>query len=388
MDRIRERIRELVDWFIPHDVKAKALSNQFMRARVLVGLLLISAIGTAFALTTTLRAESFASTEQIFSNGIPVITLCAYVGCLFFLKLNGSIRYTVNFFAVIAYISIVGSGLTIEGIQNTPALQLLIIIPVWTFLIAGRAWGMFWVGIIAITIGSYFAGTMSGTEPPLHTPQSSLMNSQYAVWLLAIVVISVCLFIYENQFESLTKTLAEQNRRFAHEAMHDPLTGLCNRKLFLDHAQQAIDFAISEKLNAAFIYIDLNDFKPVNDTYGHHIGDSILQIIAQRLKSVVRSSDTVARLGGDEFVVLLYGVNNVTSIETTTRKIVRSLGTPINLDDTTITVGASVGVVTVPNEGTQLDEILKRADRAMYNAKNSDKNICFDSANPHAGLQV
>ncbi len=147
-----------------------------------------------------------------------------------------------------------------------------------------------------------------------------------------------------------------------------------NRTLLEEHALKAIDFAIAENLKAAMIYIDLDNFKPINDNLGHHSGDEVLKIVGQRLKHVVRSSDTVARLGGDEFAVLLHGAKDRGSIHFLSSKLLTALREPIEIEAGTVTITASLGVIIIPDDGTQLDMILRLSDSAMYEAKKTRGN--------------
>lgn len=150
-------------------------------------------------------------------------------------------------------------------------------------------------------------------------------------------------------------------------AFHDPLTGLANRSKFESDA--AIHLSLSERKGwrTALLYIDLDHFKEVNDTFGHEAGDLVLRALAERMRAEVRDGDITARLGGDEFVVLLPDVGD--DAEAIARRLHGALTSPVALDDTETSVGASIGMAFFPEDGRDLDLLRKRSDDAMYAAK-------------------
>lgn len=158
-------------------------------------------------------------------------------------------------------------------------------------------------------------------------------------------------------------------------AHHDFLTGLPNRALFLDRLACALSIAKRSGNALAVLFIDLDGFKAVNDTHGHDAGDTVLQVVAQRLRKVIRTSDNVARLGGDEFTVLLNHVGSHNSAEIVAEKILQLLLDPIELGSAHMCdVGASIGISLYEGGEVQAEHLLKQADSAMYQAKLAGKN--------------
>ncbi len=167
------------------------------------------------------------------------------------------------------------------------------------------------------------------------------------------------------------RTLTEQLSR---QALHDPLTGLPNRTLLMDRISQAQQRVNRQGGFQALLLIDLDDFKSVNDTYGHHVGDQILVALAARLRSIQRSSDTLCRLAGDEFVYLAEDLNEVADAETLAKRIVGVLSEPFVLDNSTIERNASAGLVVWGASSKQSAiELLQAADTAMYESKRQGK---------------
>lgn len=166
----------------------------------------------------------------------------------------------------------------------------------------------------------------------------------------------------------------EVEEKIRHMASHDTLTGLPNRALFKDRLESARNLALRNRQKLAILFVDLDDFKHANDTFGHDGGDQLLMEVSRRLLMTVRMSDTVARLGGDEFVVLLNGVSSRESIEEVVKKILAVLGEPIMLARGEIRAHASIGVSLFPEHGHDIDKLISLADRAMYDIKESGKN--------------
>jgi diguanylate cyclase (GGDEF)-like protein/PAS domain S-box-containing protein len=154
------------------------------------------------------------------------------------------------------------------------------------------------------------------------------------------------------------------------QALHDPLTGLPNRALFNDRLSSAIATAQRQDTPLSLLMLDLDGFKAVNDTRGHHAGDLVLVEIASRLSGTLRESDTAARIGGDEFVLMLPATPLLGAIETS-RALVDFIVAPIAVEGKPLTVGASIGIAVFPNHGRDAQVLLAAADSAMYEAKRS-----------------
>ena len=164
------------------------------------------------------------------------------------------------------------------------------------------------------------------------------------------------------------KLAEERIQRVAH---HDSLTGLPNRLLFNDRLDQAISLAKRNSRQFALLYLDLDKFKPVNDTLGHTIGDELLKDVATRIRRQVRESDTVARIGGDEFIVILLDIAGRDQAETVARKIVAAISAPFQLGGLkqSVDIGTSIGIAIYPDDARDADALVKAADAAMYSAK-------------------
>lgn len=164
--------------------------------------------------------------------------------------------------------------------------------------------------------------------------------------------------------------------RLEHEATHDPLTGLANRVLFYRRLEEAMMHAAEEGFSLAVMYIDLDDFKQVNDLHGHAVGDALLKAVAERLHHGVRMADTAARLGGDEFALLFVGVQETNECPPLCAKVEQEVGQPVEVDGLRLTPRCSVGYALYPRDGGSLDALLNASDARMYQAKRARKEKC------------
>ncbi|MBU1236124.1 MAG: EAL domain-containing protein [Gammaproteobacteria bacterium] len=168
--------------------------------------------------------------------------------------------------------------------------------------------------------------------------------------------------------------LKEQEKQLVQMAYFDALTGLPNRALLADRIVQASAQTRRSKKLMALCYLDLDGFKPINDTWGHDVGDQLLIEVANRFKATLRAGDTVARLGGDEFVLLMLGLEDIAECEQAVQRMLHAVGDPLLVAPQPVTLSASVGVAIFPLDDGDADTLLRHADQAMYRAKQSGKN--------------
>ena len=174
-----------------------------------------------------------------------------------------------------------------------------------------------------------------------------------------------------NRALQLAETMTEELR---HMAQHDPLTGLPNRALFSDRLNQELARAKRQHGRFAMVFLDLDYFKPINDNYGHDVGDHVLRWVARQLSASVRAGDTVGRLGGDEFVVLLAQLSASEAVLALAEKLHQALKQPFLVDGHELSISCCVGVAVYPEDGTDALTLTKGADDAMYRAKAAGRN--------------
>ncbi len=183
---------------------------------------------------------------------------------------------------------------------------------------------------------------------------------------------------YTNQLETdiATKTyeIEKQKNTLYDQAHHDALTGLPNRMLFNDRLEHGIEQAKRHKTQIALFFIDLDNFKQINDSLGHPIGDRVLITVTERLKAKIRKEDTLARLGGDEFTVIMDGLKEMQDVSLLAQKVLDVVMQPIHIEGHTLYISCSIGISLYPQDDTDTNNLIKYADAAMYKAKEEGRN--------------
>ena len=180
--------------------------------------------------------------------------------------------------------------------------------------------------------------------------------------------------LLEEKVQQRTNELTSANQNLRFLATHDNLTGLPNRALFFDRLEQIIRSSRRAKQSFALLFIDLDDFKRINDTYGHLVGDQVLKDVSGFLRTAVRDSDTVARLAGDEFTIILENVQAIENVKVIAKKTLAAVSQPIEIMPETIMMTVSIGASIFPDHGDDAELLLKKADAAMYQVKEGSKN--------------
>ncbi|VAW93994.1 diguanylate cyclase/phosphodiesterase (GGDEF & EAL domains) with PAS/PAC sensor(s) [hydrothermal vent metagenome] len=219
---------------------------------------------------------------------------------------------------------------------------------------------------------------------PLNTLTNHLRRVQKDKSLLGTkVVVSGNSEIVElaTDFNNMSGELSTLYRTLENMAFTDALTGMPNRVLFYDRLEQITMSASRYKTQFALMMMDLNRFKNINDTLGHHIGDRLLKTVGERLQTILRESDTVARLGGDEFAALLPAIDHDEGVTIVAEKIVNALNKPIAVEGHNLSIGISIGLVRCPRDGDKTTLLMQHADVAMYHAKRKGLGYVFYDKN-------
>ncbi len=210
--------------------------------------------------------------------------------------------------------------------------------------------------------------------------------------LAPFVAIAIENSLIHDRLEDLNRALSDEKRRLeratlkiSHLANHDTLTSLPNRRLLFELTAKALESAKRSGGKIGVMFIDLDDFKPINDEYGHAAGDSALVAMAERLRGLMRASDIVARIGGDEFVAVVTNARSLADIEKVARKVIEECARPLPFSGGSRPVGLSMGVSVFPEDGESVEDLINRADAAMYGVKHGRKHA-FAFAGPREGL--
>lgn len=225
---------------------------------------------------------------------------------------------------------------------------------------------------------SRFQRILSNEEPPPSNLETEVITqsgeSRFILWNHSLVV---------DEMDEIKGTLSsgqDISRRKAAEqeifrlAMTDHLTGLLNRRSFYQRFEDSLKLAKRNQLTVATIAIDLDQFKPINDQFGHEMGDKVLIHIAQLLRENFRETDIIGRLGGDEFAVIAVLSGKHPSLEDALQRLLKFLRSPIHIDGQTLSLGASIGVAYFPDNGDEVEDLMRKSDQALYQAKHGGRN--------------
>jgi len=355
--------------------------------------LLVAIIVSGFALWTVSRPElplrRLIKSALLMGGGI---ALMHYIGMAAML-MNPAIQYDPLIFLASIMIAVVAAGaalwIAFHLRRNTPHVRLA---RASAAVVMGIAIvGMHYTGMEAarFPLGSICAAAREGVSP-------GWLAIVIVIATLSVLTIALLTSILDARLESRTAklavSLAEANEELTQQVLHDHLTKLPNRTLLEDRLNQAIHQASREHGHFALMFIDLDGFKAINDSLGHHIGDLLLIDVANRIRSIMRAHDTVARLGGDEFV-LLVDLKERDDAVTIADKLVTIINEPFHIQRHDLSVSASVGIAIYPEDGSTRHDLVINADAAMYHTKRSGRNgyHFFEAsmnANAHNQLQL
>ncbi|MDH0289442.1 EAL domain-containing protein [Pseudomonas sp. GD04087] len=301
------------------------------------------------------------------------ISCMHYLG-MYAMLMQPGIDYDPTLFGLSLLIAVAASGaalwIAFKLRHNTPYVRLA---RVGAALVMGVAIvGMHYTGMAAARFpeGSFCGASPSGLD-------SDWLALLIIVVTLAVIGIALLTSVLDARLESrtaqLTSSLAQANQELTQLALHDNLTRLPNRILLEDRIEQMIAKVQRSGGHFALMFLDLDGFKPVNDAFGHHVGDLLLKAVAQRLRDSLRSEDTVARIGGDEFVVLAELAEAEDAVTVASQQ-VNLLAQPFQVAGQELRIATSIGIVVYPGDGASQHELLRNADAAMYHAKGNGKN--------------
>ncbi|MDC7223683.1 MAG: diguanylate cyclase [Spirochaetales bacterium] len=200
--------------------------------------------------------------------------------------------------------------------------------------------------------------------------------SEYILWIVLIILVIFFLVSTLLYILYLNRKLKKSEEFMREMATHDPLTKLPNRRYFQDFAEKALELCRRRSCRMALYYLDLDSFKPVNDNLGHETGDLLLQEVGSRLIKQMRKSDLCARIGGDEFVAMIQDVEQDTGFDMVARRIIDELSHPYFVNEKSVKIGVSMGISFFPEQGSDLEDLLKKADMALYCAKEEGRG-CY-----------
>lgn len=342
--------------------------EEHYRQRILVmtscfWLLTIILFALVIPLFTNITAQG-----RVAANVLFVASTLGVLVSMLLLRLRGDRVAALNVMLLI-YTGAFAAACFVFGGTQSPTYPLLILAPAMAGIVGSVAlsasWGLliiaFWVCVLqAERHGFQFVQII--------VPANYSMAMMMAYTALAISVVSV-IIIYAEMNKALRTSLQETNSELEHLSSHDQLTRLPNRRFYDERIALALQRAAEHGGMTGLLFMDLNEFKNINDTYGHGAGDKLLVAVAQRIQNSLRETDLVARLGGDEFVAVLEDVKSPEEITRLAHKLSQAIEQPLYVRQQILNFSCSIGVAIFPIDGRQQHELEDKADKAMYLAK-------------------
>lgn len=305
------------------------------------------------------------------------VILCLVVLVLFLLR--NRVPFALKRLIVLVTFWIIGiSGLAQFGVVGSGVWWLVISGLLMSFLHSIRAGLLVGISTVVVVMGIGLAFIYGKLMIPI---DANAYTGNVVAWIMLLVnAIVMPLFViqaiavYQTNTQALLEALRTQRDQIEHLAHRDRLTGLPSLSLAEDRLEMALHAAHRIGTKVALMFVDLDGFKAVNDTYGHAAGDRMLQEVARRLSETIRDEDTAARVGGDEFMVVLGGVQDSTQVARVAERLVQVLSMPLTEGEYVLAVGASIGIALYPDHGTTAQTLRRVADEAMYSVKRQGKN--------------
>jgi diguanylate cyclase (GGDEF)-like protein len=345
-----------------------SLDEEQYRLRILV---MASFLWLLTVLLLTVTTPLIINLTQEGALAADILFVCTGAGVLFsmlILRFLGNRMMALNVMLLIYGGAFAGACLFFGGTQS-PTYPLLLLAPAMAAVVGSVTLSITWgVLVVAFWLGLLLVERQGFTFLQIIDPLNHSMGMMLSYTAMSIAVVSI-IIVYAEMNRTLRTNLQSSNLELEHLSSHDQLTRLPNRRSYDERMAAALHRASEQGTIVGLLFMDLNDFKKINDAHGHGAGDMLLTTIAQRLQQSVRETDLVARLGGDEFAAVLEDVESADEITRIAHKLSQAMEQPISIRQHPLNVGASIGIATFPGDGRQKQELEEKADKAMYHAK-------------------
>ncbi|MEM9257214.1 MAG: GGDEF domain-containing protein [Pseudomonadota bacterium] len=354
------------------------LDEELYRQRILVmtscfWLLTVLALTIATPFLIDLTPEGRYSAQLMF--------MCTAIGVVTSMAI---LRFMQNRLAALQVLLMIFAGTFAAGClvfngTHSPTYPLLLLVPVMAGIAGNIATSVIWSALVLAFWTAIMLAQRNGYEfVSIVKPENHSMAMMLAYTAMALAVVSVIL-IYAEMNKALRTSLQSSNAELAHLSTHDQLTGLPNRRFYDERMAIALQRSAERGAMLGLLYLDLNDFKKINDNYGHGAGDKILIAVGQRLAQNLRETDLVSRLGGDEFAAVVEDVRSAEQVTRIAHKLSQAIEQPMYVRQELMKFSASIGVAIFPLDGRQKQELEEQADRAMYFAKKRGIPVALSS---------
>ncbi len=311
------------------------------------------------------------SSKQI---GLYITTaLTALVGLALYILIqrgNYTLASDISIWSI--FVAVVIGTLLSGGVSESPALQIIPVPCIMAFMFRGVYAGL-WASVICfLFMAVILVLEMYGVQFPQTLKQDSVSIVRLLSLMVAFAAVVSIAMVYEIIAQALDAERNREHQRALLLSLTDPLTQIANRRQFKAILNERIKECRDNSGSFLLCYFDLDGFKPVNDKYGHEVGDEVLRTVAQRIENSMRSRDLVGRHGGDEFMILIDSMyDKEPPVEIAAERILQTVSRPIQIKENSVQLSASLGIAIYPIHGTDLETLIKAADHAMYCAKNA-----------------
>jgi len=358
-------LNRAVDFFVPQSLKLDTAQHYRYRLFIIVSILLTGVV------VATQAYGFFVSdlpwNDMLWTLGFTLPVQFSLIASLFYLKYTGKFSLAVFVTLAVMFVVLIAVVFALGGPLGGASVMMLFVPPMFAFVLLGLKAGAIWATCTYAVMLAGSIAEISGFVYPYidNTPNASVGK------LIHLSVAFFSIFFMITFYESNSQRYRQQLELLARQ---DDLTQLPNRSAFYQAIEEAIGRYQRSRSPFTLIYIDLDNFKPINDDYGHGVGDEVLKAFAGRLKAAVRKQDFVCRLGGDEFAVLIRGSMDDRIAKLMLERLDKQMAAPINLrNGMSIEISASTGIAFYPHDAASLEAILHAADERMYVNKRENK---------------
>jgi diguanylate cyclase (GGDEF)-like protein len=342
-----------------------------LRARMLAGFVLLQTLITVCFTLYVLNSD-LPLKMRWSAPSITIGLMLLYLFCLWRLKRGARRGLIVHAVVGLTFAVLTTSVIITGGLYVTPIPLLLVLVSPFAFCLGGQRAGLIWSFAVLVTL--LVVGNLELRDITALDYQSEHLHSfSRLIFVTMVTSLAAILLVYEQIYSWYGHQLLHERQDYYNQAHTDKLTGLANRRRFELALQEKLTDAAHAQQLLTLVYIDLNDFKPVNDLFGHDAGDWLLQQTARRIEQCLRPKDIGARLGGDEFGVLISGLDDTAQADKVIARLRCELAHPVCYETLELCVGASIGYATYPADAVTADALGRCADRMMYQEKHRQK---------------
>ena len=372
--KLHERFR---DRFIPHSILMNGNIDVIYRFRLVADMIITAMILVIFFSIYYPFITNFSWPASIYSSSFCIILLSFHAWLLIRLKSKKS--HVTSAHGLIASLFIaIGGGIFITGGVFNSLTPVFLPFPIlMAFLLVNKSTGLVYSGLSFIVYISLAGLSFTGYDLPQTIPLKDSNEVQVMLWLFFSVTMLALILAYDGLTSRLITQLKHEQEKQLYLATHDFLTGLANRKKFDERLNEALHRSQRLGHHVTLLLFDLNKFKPINDCFGHDAGDAILIHVAKQLESNIRADDLAARIGGDEFAIILQGDKSIADLTALLGRLSKQISLPLRHKNKILTVTASIGVASFPDQTKTEEDLRRAADTAMYAAKTAGKDWMF-----------